>query len=50
MPLEQYSFERYLNIRAAFAPSFSPDGKRLSLLTNITGVAEGLTTEFNSNS
>ena len=40
MPNEQYSFERYLNIRAAYAPSFSHDGKRLSFLTNITGVAE----------
>jgi len=40
MPNEQYSFERYLNIRAAYAPSFSHDGKRLSFLTNITGVVE----------
>ena len=37
---EQYSFERYLNVRSASAPSFSHDGKRLSFLTNITGVAE----------
>ena len=40
MPPEQYSFERYLNVRSAYAPSFSHDGKRLSFLTNITGVAE----------
>jgi dipeptidyl aminopeptidase/acylaminoacyl peptidase len=40
MPNEQYSFERYLNIRSAYAPGFSPDGKRLSFLTDITGVAE----------
>lgn len=40
MPKEPFSFERYLNIRAASAPSFSHDGKRLSFLTNITGVAE----------
>jgi dipeptidyl aminopeptidase/acylaminoacyl peptidase len=40
MPAEQYSFERYLNVRYAIAPSFSHDGKRLSFLTNITGVAE----------
>ena len=40
MQKEQYSFERYLNVRSAFAPSFSHDGKRLSFLTNITGVAE----------
>ncbi len=40
MPTEQYSFERYLNVRSAYAPGFSPDGKRLSFLTDITGVAE----------
>ena len=40
MPNEQYSFERYLNVGSAFAPSFSHDRKRLSFLTNITGVAE----------
>ncbi|HEY6287593.1 MAG TPA: S9 family peptidase [Ktedonobacteraceae bacterium] len=40
MSIEQYSFERYLNVRSAYAPSFSHDGKRLSFLTNITGVAE----------
>lgn len=40
MPKEHYSFERYLNVRSAFAPTFSHDGKRLSFLTNITGVAE----------
>src|SRR5215831_647453 len=40
MPHETYSFARYLNIRGATAPSFSHDGKRLSFLTNITGVSE----------
>ncbi|MEO7000447.1 MAG: S9 family peptidase [Ktedonobacterales bacterium] len=35
-----YSFERYLNVRAAYGPSFAPDGSRLSFLTDITGVAE----------
>ncbi|HXX78547.1 MAG TPA: hypothetical protein VEI53_08660, partial [Ktedonobacteraceae bacterium] len=40
MPNEPYSFARYLNIRGASAPSFSHDGKRLSFLTNITGVSE----------
>jgi dipeptidyl aminopeptidase/acylaminoacyl peptidase len=40
MTTVQFSFERYLNIRSASDPSFSPDGKRLSFLTNITGVAE----------
>ncbi|GCE16932.1 S9 family peptidase [Dictyobacter kobayashii] len=40
MVKEAYSFERYLNVRTAFGPHFSPDGKKLSFLTNITGVAE----------
>ncbi|HEY6541467.1 MAG TPA: hypothetical protein VIZ18_11035, partial [Ktedonobacteraceae bacterium] len=40
MPTEHYSFERYLNARIAFGVSFSPDGQRLTFLTNITGVAE----------
>jgi dipeptidyl aminopeptidase/acylaminoacyl peptidase len=40
MPTEKYSFERYLNVRFAYGPSFSPDGKQLSFLTDITGVAE----------
>lgn len=35
-----YSFEHYLNVRTAYAASFSPDGKHLSFLTDITGVAE----------
>lgn len=33
-------FERYLNVRSAHGASFSPDGQRLSFLTEITGVAE----------
>lgn len=36
----QYSFERYLNVRAAYGASFSPDGQVLSFLSDITGVAE----------
>jgi len=36
----QYSFERYLNVRAAYGASFSPDGQVVSFLTDITGVAE----------
>ncbi len=35
-----FSIERYLNIRAANAPSFSPDGRFLTFLSNITGVAQ----------
>ena len=33
-------FRRYLNIRGASGPSFSSDGRRLSFLTNITGVPQ----------
>src|SRR5713226_5003974 len=40
MPTPKYSFERYLNARMAYGPSFSPDGQRLTFLTNITGVVE----------
>ncbi|HKF36827.1 MAG TPA: hypothetical protein VKB35_07985, partial [Ktedonobacteraceae bacterium] len=40
MPTTKYPFERYLNVRMAYGPSFSPGGKRLSFLTDITGVAE----------
>lgn len=40
MPTEPYSFARYLNVRYAFNPSFSPDGKRLTFLTDITGTYE----------
>ncbi len=34
------AFSRYLNIRQAYAPSFSPDGKKVSFITNITGVPQ----------
>jgi dipeptidyl aminopeptidase/acylaminoacyl peptidase len=40
MSTSQPSFEQFLNIRAARQPSFSPDGKFLSFVTNITGVME----------
>lgn len=37
---EPYGIDRYLNIRAATAPAFSPDGKRVAFLTNITGTSQ----------
>ncbi|HEX6484331.1 MAG TPA: S9 family peptidase [Ktedonobacteraceae bacterium] len=40
MTAERYSFDRYLNVRSASGASFSPDGRHLSFLTDITGVAE----------
>ena len=40
MVRETYRLDRYLNVRAAYGASFSPDGQGLSFLTDITGVAE----------
>lgn len=40
MTATEYPFERYLNVRNASGPTFSPDGQSLSFLTDITGVAE----------
>ncbi|HLZ59566.1 MAG TPA: S9 family peptidase [Ktedonosporobacter sp.] len=37
---EKHDFARYLNVHTANSASFSPDGERLSFLTDITGVAE----------
>ncbi|HEY1390318.1 MAG TPA: hypothetical protein VGF38_17400 [Ktedonobacterales bacterium] len=39
-PHDAHDFVRYLNVRAASGASFSPDGRRLTFLTDITGVAE----------
>ncbi len=33
-------FVRYLNVRSATGASFSPDGRRITFLTDVTGVAE----------
>ncbi|MEO6655953.1 MAG: S9 family peptidase [Pyrinomonadaceae bacterium] len=35
-----YSIQQYLNIRSASAPSFSPDGKSIAYLTNVTGTTQ----------
>ncbi len=40
MPRRVYDFRRYLNVRTATTPSFSPDGTRLSFLTDVTGVPQ----------
>ncbi|CAN5313446.1 S9 family peptidase [soil metagenome] len=37
---QNYDIERYLNIRSANSPTFSPDGKRIAFLTNITGTSQ----------
>ncbi|MGH2487123.1 MAG: hypothetical protein ACRDHE_14030, partial [Ktedonobacterales bacterium] len=40
MAKSSYSFERYVNVRAAHGASFSPDGAFISFLTDLTGVME----------
>ena len=35
-----FTIDRYLNIRSALAPTFSPDGRFVAFLTNITGVSQ----------
>lgn len=40
-PAEEGStIEKYLNIRSAGSPNFSPDGKKLAYLTNVTGTSQ----------
>lgn len=39
MPIA-YSIDRFLNIRSAVGPSFSPDGRFVSFITNTTGLAQ----------
>ena len=34
------AFSQYLNIRVSYGPSFSPDGKRVSFISDITGVPQ----------
>ncbi len=36
----RFGIDRFLNIRSCTGPSFSPDGRFVSFLTNITGVAQ----------
>jgi dipeptidyl aminopeptidase/acylaminoacyl peptidase len=36
----RFSIRRFLNIRSAYGPSFSPDGRFLTFLTNTTGVSQ----------
>lgn len=34
---QNYTIQQYLNIRSAGSPAFSPDGKRIAFLTNVSG-------------
>ncbi len=38
--MPRYDFSRFLNIRNAHSPSFSPDGARIAFLCDITGVPQ----------
>ncbi|HUK75592.1 MAG TPA: hypothetical protein VLU99_07355, partial [Nitrososphaerales archaeon] len=35
-----YSLRRYLSIKSAYSPEFSPDGERLAYLSDLTGVPQ----------
>ncbi|MBI4497111.1 MAG: S9 family peptidase [Chloroflexi bacterium] len=35
-----YDFSRYLNVRSAYGASFSPSGRRVAFLTDVTGVPQ----------
>lgn len=35
-----YGLKRYLSIKSAFSPEFSPDGQRLAYLSDVTGVPQ----------
>jgi dipeptidyl aminopeptidase/acylaminoacyl peptidase len=37
---QNYTIQQYLNIKSAGGPSFSPDGKQLTYLTNVTGTTQ----------
>ena len=38
--MRKYGFDRYSSIRMAYGPSFSPDGKTVSFVSDITGVPQ----------
>src|SRR6476620_11916194 len=37
---QNYTIQQYLNIKSATAPTFSPDGKTIAYLTNVTGTQQ----------
>jgi dipeptidyl aminopeptidase/acylaminoacyl peptidase len=37
---QSYTIQQYLNIRSASAPSFSPNGRSIAYLTNVTGTQQ----------
>jgi len=37
---QSYTIQQYLNIKSASSPTFSPDGKSIAYLTNVTGTQQ----------
>jgi dipeptidyl aminopeptidase/acylaminoacyl peptidase len=37
---QPYTIQQYLNIKSAGGPTFSPDGKQMAYLTNVTGTSQ----------
>ena len=37
---QNYTIQQYLNIKSAGSPTFSPDGKQIAYLTNVTGTSQ----------
>ncbi|HEY2867217.1 MAG TPA: DPP IV N-terminal domain-containing protein, partial [Pyrinomonadaceae bacterium] len=40
VPGQSYTIQQYLNIKSANSPTFSPDGRHLAYLTNVSGTAQ----------
>ncbi|MGB5015212.1 MAG: hypothetical protein WBO68_14420, partial [Pyrinomonadaceae bacterium] len=45
---QNYTIQQYLNIKSASSPSFSPDGREMAYLTNVTGTAQVWSTVISS--
>lgn len=43
---QSYTIQQYLNIKSAGSPTFSPDGKRIAYLTNVTGTNQVWTVDL----
>lgn len=43
---QPYTIQQYLNIKSAGSPSFSPDGKQIAYLTNVTGTMQVWVTDL----
>jgi dipeptidyl aminopeptidase/acylaminoacyl peptidase len=43
---QNYTIQQYLNIRSAGSPSFSPDGRQIAYLTNVSGTTQVWVTDI----